>query len=29
MANYGPFQGSLKDIGMRLGAAIIVNSVFY
>lgn len=29
MANYGSSQGFPKDLSMRLGAAIVVNSVFY
>lgn len=27
--NYGSFQGFLNDLGMRIGAAIVVISVFF
>jgi hypothetical protein len=29
MVNYGSFQGFLEDLGMRIGAAIVVISVFF
>ncbi len=29
MVNYGSFQGFLEDLGMRVGAALIVISVFF
>ena len=29
MVNYGSFEGFLKDLGMRIGAAIVVISVFF
>ena len=29
MVNYGSFQGFLEDLGMRVGAAIVVISVFF
>ena len=29
MVNYGSFEGFLKDLGMRAGAAVIVISVFF
>jgi predicted outer membrane lipoprotein len=29
MVNYGSFEGFLKDLSMRIGAAIVVISVFF
>jgi predicted outer membrane lipoprotein len=29
MANYGTVEGLLRDIGIRVGAAIVVISVFF
>jgi hypothetical protein len=29
MVNYGSFEGLLKDLGMRVGAALVVISVFF
>ena len=29
MVNYGSLEGLLKDIGMRVGAALVVISVFF
>jgi hypothetical protein len=29
MVNYGSFEGFLKDLGMRVGAALVVISVFF